>query len=111
MKSRHHRLPKYHGGSGTYPPDNILVTTKAKHRAFNLLFGSSPTIEEVVHILNAWTDSRYRITIRKSEVQHVDAERNEARTVRRLFEGESVGGHMRYMWIADNGQQQDCDNP
>lgn len=60
----HHRLPKSRGGSNDN--SNLSYVEVEKHQAYNLLFGSNPTAEEVVAVLTAiWIDPSYEITVAK----------------------------------------------
>lgn len=59
----HHRLPKSRGGSSD--PSNLSRVLVEHHNAFNLLFGSNPTAQEVALVLtNIWIDPMYEIIVR-----------------------------------------------
>jgi hypothetical protein len=65
-KSRHHRLARAQGGTFNYPTNNISLVSTVEHRAFNLLFGGSATVWEVVRKLSKiWIDPRYEIVVRR----------------------------------------------
>jgi len=67
-KSRHHRLPKAHGGQVNYPRNNIILVNDVEHRAFNVLFGGSATVWEVAaKLTRIWVDPRYEIIVRRKQ--------------------------------------------
>jgi hypothetical protein len=58
--NHHHRLPRSRGG--TDASRNVSIVRTDLHDAYNLLFGSNPTAQEVVDILSAhWIDPDYRL--------------------------------------------------
>lgn len=58
----HHRLPKSRGGVSD--PSNLSRVPIYLHHAFNALFGSNPTAQEVATILTeVWIDPAYSITV------------------------------------------------
>jgi len=62
----HHRLPKSRDGSND--PSNFSHVPIALHHAFNALFGSNPTAQEVAYVLsNVWIDPSYEIIVRLRE--------------------------------------------
>lgn len=59
----HHRLPRSRGGVSD--DDNLSVVPVILHEAYNLLFGSNPTAEEVVKVLSdIWIDPKYEIVLK-----------------------------------------------
>jgi len=65
----HHRLPKSRGGCSD--STNLSRVLIQHHEAYNLLFGSNPTAQEVAYVLtNVWIDPMYEIIVRL----RVDAE-------------------------------------
>lgn len=62
----HHRLPKSRGGASN--PENLSKVLVEHHNAFNLLFGSNPTAQEVAYVLSTvWIDPAYEIVVRLRE--------------------------------------------
>lgn len=58
----HHRLPKSRGG--TSDSNNLSEVPVYLHEAYNALFGSNATAEEVVKVLSTvWIDPRYEIIL------------------------------------------------
>ena len=58
----HHRLPASRGGSSFQ--ENLSRVPIKLHNAFNALFGSNPTAQEVAYVLsNVWIDPAYRIVV------------------------------------------------
>lgn len=66
----HHRLPKSVGG--TNDPNNLSEVPVYLHEAYNALFGSNATAEQVVEVLNTvWIDPRYIIRLElKDGIRH-----------------------------------------
>lgn len=59
----HHRLPKSRGGANC--DENLSRVPVYLHEAYNALFGSNPTPDEVALILtNVWIDPHYEIIVR-----------------------------------------------
>lgn len=62
----HHRLPKSRGGSNAQ--SNLSKVPIVLHHAFNALFGSNPTAQEVADILTkTWIDPSYEIIVRRRD--------------------------------------------
>ena len=58
-----HVLPKSRGGANT--EENLSTVPVYLHEAYNALFGSNPTPDEVALILTSvWIDPRYEIIVR-----------------------------------------------
>ena len=63
----HHRLPRSRGGVDT--PQNRSIVPVRLHEAYNALFGSNPTAQEVASILSAvWIDPSFTILVVPSDI-------------------------------------------
>jgi hypothetical protein len=61
--TKHHRLPKAHGGSNS--ERNISVVPMIKHRAYHTLFGSMPPDLIAAYLTAVWIDPDYEMIIRR----------------------------------------------
>ena len=51
--TKHHRCMRHHGGTDTYPPDNIVMLPRKIHEAFHTVFGGRDA-EQIAEYLNEW---------------------------------------------------------
>ena len=65
-RSRHHRVPRVHGGTDCI--HNVSIVSKKQHMAYNLLFTGHATPQGVANILNEiWIDPAYQLIVEKRQ--------------------------------------------
>ena len=61
--TKHHRMPQSHGGTDTYPKDNVSMLRNDRHQAWHNLF-SNFSAERICWLINNYyLDPRYEFQL------------------------------------------------